>query len=64
MIVFRLLGLSLVLFLAACGRGEVRPGTSDITGAMPDLSFRMVRANDGAAVTAADYRGTLKHGAS
>jgi len=45
--------------LAACGRGEVRPGTTDITGAMPDLSFRMTRANDGAAVTADSYRGKV-----
>jgi protein SCO1/2 len=51
--------LLLVLALAACGRGEVRPGTSDITGAMPDLSFRMVRANDGAAIAAEAYRGKV-----
>jgi protein SCO1/2 len=46
-----------MLMLAACGRGEVRPGASDISGIMPDLSFKMTRANDGAAVTAASYRG-------
>jgi protein SCO1/2 len=51
--------LLLALALAACGRGEVRPGTSDITGAMPDLSFSMVRANDGVAVSADDYRGKV-----
>jgi protein SCO1/2 len=51
--------LLLALALAACGRGEVRPGTSDITGAMPDLSFRMTRATDGTVVTAADYRGKV-----
>ncbi|MGB8363468.1 MAG: SCO family protein [Rhizomicrobium sp.] len=32
---------------------------TDITGAMPALEFSMVRANDGAAVTAADYRGRV-----
>jgi protein SCO1/2 len=51
--------LFLTLALAACGRGEVWPGTSDITGAMPDLSFHMTRANDGAEVTADDYRGKV-----
>ncbi|HTQ12360.1 MAG TPA: SCO family protein [Rhizomicrobium sp.] len=47
----------LCLLLAACGRGEIRPGVTDIAGAMPDLAFAMTRANDGAGVTAADYRG-------
>src|ERR1051325_9008808 len=55
----RAFGLIAVMALAACGRGEVRPGTSDITGAMPDLSFHMTRANDGAAVSAEDYRGKV-----
>lgn len=45
--------------LAACGRGEVRPGTTDITGAMPALSFHMSRANDGTAVSAEGYRGKV-----
>jgi protein SCO1/2 len=49
--------LALVLALAACGRGEVGPGASDISGVMPDLSFKMTRANDGAPVTAQSYRG-------
>jgi protein SCO1/2 len=48
-----------VLTLAACGRGEVRPGASDIRGVMPDLSFKMTRANDGAPVTADSYRGKV-----
>jgi protein SCO1/2 len=55
----RAFGLIAVMALAACGRGEVRPGTSDITGAMPDLSFHMTRANDGAAVSAEEYRGKV-----
>lgn len=49
--------LVVLLALAACGRGETRPGASDISGVMPDLSFTMTRANDGAAVTADTYRG-------
>jgi protein SCO1/2 len=47
------------LMLAACGRGEVRPGTSDISGVMPELSLKMIRANDGATVTADTYRGKV-----
>jgi protein SCO1/2 len=49
--------LVVLLTLAACGRGETRPGASDISGVMPDLSFKMTRANDSAAVTADSYRG-------
>ena len=48
---------ALALALAACGRGETRPGANDIAGVMPDLSFKMTRANDGVAVTADSYRG-------
>jgi protein SCO1/2 len=53
----RLAFLMILLALAACGRGETRPGADDISGVMPDLSFRMTRANDAAAVTADNYRG-------
>jgi len=53
----RLTIAAVLVALAACGRGETRPGASDISGVMPDLSFTMVRANDGAPVTAASYRG-------
>jgi protein SCO1/2 len=49
--------LVLMLALAACGRGEVRSGTSNIRGVMPDLSFKMTRANDAAPVSADSYRG-------
>jgi protein SCO1/2 len=49
--------VALVLALGACGRGEVRPGASDISGVMPNLSFGMTRANDGMPVTAQNYRG-------
>ena len=54
---FAILALIATLPLSACGRGEVRPGASDITGIMPNLSFNMTRANDGAALTADSYRG-------
>jgi protein SCO1/2 len=53
----RLATVAVVLALAACGRGETRPGASDISGVMPDLSFTMTRANDGAPATADSYRG-------
>jgi protein SCO1/2 len=49
--------LALTLLLAACGRGGPSAGVTDITGAMPDLNFAMTRANDGAAVSAGEYRG-------
>ena len=32
---------------------------TDISGAMPELDFRMTRASDGAAVTGKDYRGKV-----
>jgi protein SCO1/2 len=54
----RFAGLALALLLAACGRGTP-DGMTDIAGAMPDLSFAMTRANDGAAVSAQDYRGKV-----
>src|SRR5580765_5861438 len=51
--------LAAVLMLAACGRGGLRPGASDISGVMPDLSFKMTRASDSAPVTADSYRGKV-----
>jgi protein SCO1/2 len=45
--------------LAACGKGEVRPGVTDVTGATPDLAFSMTRASDGAQVNATSYRGKV-----
>jgi len=48
-----------LLALAACGRGELRPGVTDITGVMPDLKFAMMRADDGKWVTQNDYRGKI-----
>jgi protein SCO1/2 len=55
----RILSILLLLTLAACGRGEMRPGVTDISGVMPDLKFAMMRANDGAAVTQENYRGKV-----
>jgi protein SCO1/2 len=55
----RILSLLLLLALAACGRGEIRPGVTDISGVMPDLKFAMARANDGVAVTENNYRGKI-----
>ncbi len=55
----RILSLLLLLVLAACGRGEIRPGVTDISGVMPDLKLAMTRANDGAAVTQDSYRGKI-----
>jgi protein SCO1/2 len=56
---FRIVGLLLVLTLAACGRGEMRPGVTNISGVMPTLKFTMQRANDGAWVTQDSYRGKI-----
>jgi protein SCO1/2 len=55
----RILSVLLLLTLAACGRGEMRPGVTDITGVMPDLKFVMQRANDNAWVTQDSYRGKI-----
>jgi protein SCO1/2 len=55
----RLIPLFLLLTLAACGRGELRPDMTDITHVMPDLKFAMSRANDARLVTAEDYRGKI-----
>src|ERR1700675_2320944 len=45
------------LILMAAGCRPVRSDTTDISGVMPLLVFAMTRANDDAAVTAANYRG-------
>jgi hypothetical protein len=37
----RILSILFLLTLAACGRGEMRPGVTDITGVMPDLKLTM-----------------------
>lgn len=59
--------LSLCLMLLAgiglftgCGRqAQAPPGTTDITEVMPPLQFTSTRANDGRAVSAADYQGKV-----
>jgi protein SCO1/2 len=55
----RIISILLLLALAACGRGEMRPGVTDISGVMPNLKFTMMRANDGTAVTQESYRGKV-----
>ena len=47
------------LLLASCGPNSAAWHQTDITGAMPPLSFEMTRANDGKAVSDADYRGKI-----
>ena len=49
--------LAAALFLAACGPGDYH--ATDITGAMPKLSFTMTRADDARVVTGQDYRGKV-----
>jgi len=46
-----------LLMLAGCGKSPFH--MTDISGAMPKLDFRMVRANDGKPVTGEDYRGKV-----
>jgi protein SCO1/2 len=51
----RVATLAIAVLLAACG---CQPSVvTDIAGAMPDLRFAMMRANDGAGVNAQSYRG-------
>jgi protein SCO1/2 len=48
----------IVTLLCAAGCGPTtRAAATDITGVMPPLAFVMIRANDSARVSAADYRG-------
>ena len=53
----RMAALLLCLLLAGCGRSPFH--MTDISGAMPRLDFRMIRAGDGNPVTGADYRGKV-----
>jgi len=49
-----------VLALALAGCDKPQPWhETDITGAMPPLSFTMIRADDGKTVTADDYKGKV-----
>jgi protein SCO1/2 len=54
----RLALVTVVLLLAACSKQGGWHAT-DIAGAMPPLAFTMTRANDGKAVSEADYRGKI-----
>jgi protein SCO1/2 len=49
--------LLFALLLAGCGRPAFH--MTDISGAMPRLDFRMIRAGDGKQVTGTDYRGKV-----
>ncbi len=51
--------LAACLVLAACGNSSTGWHGRNITGALPDLQFTMLRANDDKPVTAADYRGKI-----
>jgi len=51
--------LTLALLTAACSKQDGGWRATDITGAMPSLAFAMTRANDGKAVSEADYRGKV-----
>ncbi|HWE07084.1 MAG TPA: SCO family protein [Rhizomicrobium sp.] len=52
----KVFAFALMLTVAGCGR-PARSDTTSIAGVMPRLAFAMIRANDDAAVTAANYRG-------
>ncbi len=49
---------ALLMTLSGCSKDEPWHET-EISGAMPDLSFTMTRADDGKEVTAADYSGKV-----
>jgi protein SCO1/2 len=51
--------LAVALALAACSKPQSGWHATDIGGAMPPLGFQITRANDGAAVSASDYRGKV-----
>jgi protein SCO1/2 len=48
----------IAFFCASCGR-TTADAVTDIAGVMPPLAFHMTRANDGAPVNAASYRGKV-----
>ena len=55
----RFIVFALLCLVAACGRSDSGWHATDITGAMPALDLAMTRANDGKAVSAADYKGRV-----
>jgi protein SCO1/2 len=50
--------IGICLTAGACGRAT-QADTTNISGVMPPLVFSLVRANDGASVTAESYRGKV-----
>ncbi|HTT79265.1 MAG TPA: SCO family protein [Stellaceae bacterium] len=50
---------ALLLPLAACGGGDPKWHSIDVTGTLPALSFTMTRAEDGKQVTQSDYHGKV-----
>src|SRR5262245_50015625 len=55
----RIAALALALSLAACGGTDKPWHATDITGSMPKLQFRMLRANDASMVSEQNYRGKV-----
>lgn len=55
----RFAALLFCLGLAACGGGDKPWHLTDITGAMPKLQFRMLRADDASIVSEQSYKGKV-----
>ena len=53
----RAFALLFALLLAGCGRDDLH--MTDVSGALPRLTFHMTRASDGAVVTGDSYRGKV-----
>ena len=49
----------LLVLAAGCSKSSDSGHITDVTGALPALDLSLTRANDGRAVTAADYRGKV-----